>query len=170
MQEVNPSDRVQVRGRGELMHPGACALCGSGNCDDGYIDVGVYYEYEGQVYFCKTCMDEIIGVAGGLPSEEAEFLKAVAEEASLKLKAVEADNERLRTRLDHFDALFPDVTSHKSPDVTSTESESEEPVTVLATGVSDSGESAPSESSDKQRLTLTPRSKRGNATGTTIEL
>lgn len=71
------SDRVQVRSQGELRHPGACALCGNGNCDDGYVDLGIYYDYEGQVYLCMNCIEQVIHAVDGLTTEEAAFLKEI---------------------------------------------------------------------------------------------
>lgn len=92
------SDRVQVRSQGELMHPGACALCGSGNHDDGYVDLGVYYDYEGQVYLCMTCVAQVIHTVDGLTVDEAEFLKDInnnlAQENARLTEELQVANER----------------------------------------------------------------------------
>lgn len=53
--ENDPSARMQLRSRGELVHPGQCMVCGNGTCDEGYIDLGVFFDYEGTMYLCKTC-------------------------------------------------------------------------------------------------------------------
>lgn len=54
--ENDPSARMQIRTRGELRHPGTCLECGSGTCDEGYLDLGVFFDYEGQMYLCKVCV------------------------------------------------------------------------------------------------------------------
>lgn len=53
--ENDPSARMQVRSMGELMHPAQCMVCGNGMCEEGYLDLGVFYDYEGTMYLCKTC-------------------------------------------------------------------------------------------------------------------
>lgn len=104
-----PSDRVQVVGRGDLLHPGSCALCGSGNCDEGYVNTGIYYDYEGQVYFCITCTRQIAEVIGCLIPEEANILREQVNEVAKTNKnlteQLEAANERLRAIDIAFGAL-----------------------------------------------------------------
>lgn len=106
--EHNPGSRFQLRGIGDLQHPACCAVCGSGVCEFGYLDIGVYYDYEGQVYLCMTCFEEGAEAAGLLSRSEAGYLQAVntdlaAENAKLK-ESLEAVNERIK----HYDALFGD--------------------------------------------------------------
>lgn len=62
------------------MHPGSCMVCGSGNCDDGYLDLGVFYDYEGTCYLCMTCAYQA-GETVGLytPDEVASQLSLIEE-------------------------------------------------------------------------------------------
>lgn len=93
MNEINPSARMQVRGVGDLIHPGACAVCGNGTCHDGYLDPGVYYDYEGQVYLCMRCVEELIATVGGATA--AELLVT----ADLTTRALD-ENERLKAEVE----------------------------------------------------------------------
>ncbi len=93
------SDRVQVVSQGELLHPGACALCGSGNSDEGYINMGIWYEYEGQQYYCMNCVRQIIAVVGGLTDDQAEHLNGLNEE-------LVGRNTALRTELEEANELL----------------------------------------------------------------
>ena len=103
------SDRVQVRSQGELMHPGACSLCGSGNCDDGYLDVGIWYEYEGQQYYCMNCVLQIIAVAGGLAPEIAEHLEETNRGLATKVAALTQELEEANELLLKWNGLINSV-------------------------------------------------------------
>lgn len=106
MKVTTPSDRVQLIDRGSLMHPGCCALCGSGNCDEGYVDTGIYYDYEGQVYFCWNCAMQIAAVIGCLSSDEHGIMRALLENTAAKLKATEEELGRATERLNDYDSLM----------------------------------------------------------------
>ncbi len=95
-----PSDRVQLVGLGELLHPGTCMLCGSGNCEEGYARLGVYYDYEGEQYLCRTCTIQVSELFGCLTPEEAGHLQETAADYAKVNEAVSRElivaNERLR--------------------------------------------------------------------------
>lgn len=99
---LSGSDKMQVKGIGELQGPSAfCASCGNGTCEAGYIDTGIYYEYEGQVYLCMSCVTEVAETSGMLSMEESNFLQrnneALAEiNATLKAK-VDSYAEQLKS-------------------------------------------------------------------------
>lgn len=112
----DPDSRMHVRGIGELMHPGCCAVCGNGNCETGYIDLGVFYDYEGQVYLCMTCVNEVADTAGLLTDTEARFLQAQNKDLAESTRKVTEQLEKALERLDHFNSLFGDVFNHH-PDV-----------------------------------------------------
>lgn len=104
-----PSDRVQVVPLGRLQPPAACALCGSGNDQMGYIHTDVWYEYEGYVYFClSNCARQLAEVFGCLLPEEAEILKAQATEIAETNKTLEAELNEARSRLSTFDSIIAD--------------------------------------------------------------
>lgn len=103
---TTPSDRVQLIGQGQLMHPGCCALCGSGNSEDGYVDTGIFYDYEGQVYFCVTCATQIANVIGCLAADEVQHLQALLAETATQLKEVKEAHARDAERLNDYDNLM----------------------------------------------------------------
>lgn len=87
-----PSDRVQVVQAGSLRAPGTCALCGSGTCELGYVDLDIYYDWEGNVYLCMWCAKQVAHVIGCLNPEESKHL----EELNLSLvKELNETKERL---------------------------------------------------------------------------
>lgn len=106
MKVTTPSDRVQLIDRGSLLHPGCCALCGSGNCDEGYVDTGIYYDYEGQVYFCWNCAMQIAAVIGCLSADEHGIMRALLEETAAKLKATEEELGNANERLNTYDTFI----------------------------------------------------------------
>jgi hypothetical protein len=142
-----PSDRVQVRQLGSLLHPGACALCGSGNCDDGYVDTGVYYEYEGQVYFCMTCAHQIVNAIGCLLPDESEHLRDLNSEMATRVTELENENRQLRDNLAAWNNLLATATSSGAASGLIAADPLPEPQHALNTSESaDDGESEPEES------------------------
>lgn len=97
MNEINPSARIQVRGVGDLMHPGACAICGNGTRPEGFVDIGVYYDYEGQVYICMMCAEDLVHTIDGLTAEEHAMVKSISE-------GFAAENEALKTQVEELSA------------------------------------------------------------------
>ena len=96
--EYNPSGRVQRIGTGQLLPPGTCILCGTGQCDDGFIDIGVNVEWFGQIYFCAICGLEIGGSVGAYSSAEVNHINglfnvAVEERNALKERLDGAESE-----------------------------------------------------------------------------
>lgn len=114
MRETTPSDRAQLRSIGELMHPGSCALCGSGNCDDGYVDLGIYYDYEGQMYLCRYCTEQVAAVMGCLSADESAFLQATNVDLAAQLTALKAQLEEVNERLGLYDSLLSGIASNSS--------------------------------------------------------
>jgi hypothetical protein len=92
--ENDPSARFQVRSRGELMHPGACMVCGNGTHEQGYVDLGVFYDYEGTMYLCMTCALQVAALIGCVLPEEIESLKKTNEQ-------IAQERNDLRKELDH---------------------------------------------------------------------
>lgn len=107
MTETDPSARVQPRQVGQLLSPSVCALCGNGTCMDGYVDPSIFYEWEGQVYFCKNCTVEMAKIFGMVEAEEQEFLKSQAEGLAADNAILNEEIKVLRERL----AIFMDALS-----------------------------------------------------------
>lgn len=121
---------MQLRNTGELMHPGCCAVCGNGTCEFGYVDLGVYYDYEGQVYLCMTCIDkDLTEVAGLLSKGEVELLQHEANELAKSNKQLTEQLEKANERLNHYDSLFVDrFSSHPFIASDSTEQQDDESI------------------------------------------
>lgn len=68
--ENDPSARIQLRRIGELQMPATCYVCGSGNCEEGYLDFGTFVDYHGTFYLCMTCFEQSAAVAGFYSPEE----------------------------------------------------------------------------------------------------
>lgn len=95
--DVDPSKLTQLRSRGQLMHPGTCAICGNGTCDEGYLDTGIYYDYEGHVYICLVCVrTEVLPQIGAIPYEEAEYIKNERQADATRI--LELENELVETK------------------------------------------------------------------------
>lgn len=109
MRELSPSDRMHVIGLGQLLHPGSCMVCGSGNSQDGYLSFGVFYDYEGHQYLCMDCALEAAETIRCLTPEETSHLMAQCESLATEnaelMSKLEAANERLKA----YDTLFGSV-------------------------------------------------------------
>lgn len=148
----SPSDRVQVRQLGELMHPGACALCGNGNNENGYVDLGVYYEYEGQVYICiDPCMHQVINMIGCLLPSESEHLRDLNSTLADRVKELEEANAVVVSRLSAFNSLLSGAINDGTITLPVIEDEGPEPEDAFEfAGITDSGESEVTESTSEQ--------------------
>lgn len=94
--EITPSDRVQIRQRSDLVYPAVCAMCGNGTDVDGFIDVGVWYEWEGQVYFCHKCGLEIARAIGCLMPDESRYLEDMNRKMAEELKVTKEQLDDLK--------------------------------------------------------------------------
>lgn len=131
-----PSDRMQVVGLGELMHPGACALCGNGTCVDGYVNTSIFYDYEGTVYLCMRCVEQLCKVVGALLPDEVVSFKQHTEEIAKRCAELEAENNDLRGRVSSWDSVLSGAFPNGVPGATVNEgSEDKQPdVTEPTTG------------------------------------
>ena len=109
--EVSPSARMQIVNIGELLAPGACMVCGNGTHQEGYLRLGVFLEWEGEMYLCMTCLTEAAETGGMLSKDEAEYLQGLAEASSNELVKIKKELEAANERLNHFDSLFSVTTS-----------------------------------------------------------
>jgi len=173
MKETTPSDRVQLIDRGSLMHPGCCALCGSGNCDEGYVDTGVWYDYEGQVYFCWNCCMQIAAVVGCLSADEHSQIRELLEDTARELKAVKAELETANEQLGQYDAIMlraisgsPDgviLPSGSPVEAQPADAEATDQPNDLPVGQSDEGESVLKEPVKGSGRRKPPRTQRSDS-------
>jgi hypothetical protein len=163
------------------MHPGCCALCGSGNCDDGYVNTGIYYDYEGQMYLCNTCAIQVAEVIGCLSPDETVHLQGLLSDTAKELASVKAELEANNERLNDYDALLLGALTASdfgldspSGDTIKAESEPADAEPGLTDGtpvLSDDGESDAKESVKsvgRRKPPRTQRSDSGTSDGLTI--
>lgn len=138
MRVTTPSDRVQVIGRAQLKHPGACALCGNGTCDEGYVNTGIYFDYEGHIYLCMRCAIQIAETIGCLTPPESLHLVTLSEEVIKERDLYKEQLEDATNRLQHFDALIGPLITDGTVTVNSSDPEPE----TVEVGTGESGPSS----------------------------
>lgn len=155
-----PSDRVQLRSRGELQLPGSCALCGSGNCDDGYLDFSLWIEFHGTVYLCVTCFDQAANVADYMAPDVAQHIKETNEDLAARLTLAQDELEKANELIANWNAIIATATG--SPlanaatlvDLSVGDSQDDESVSEVSSesaGHADDGESVAKESVTGER-------------------
>lgn len=113
---VNYDARMRYRGIGDLMFPGICCVCGSGTREEGYVDIGVYYEYEGQMYLCLTCLTEAAETGGMLSLEVSNELKRLATQIAEDYTKLAEQYKEAKARLEHYDSLFSNLALNSPSD------------------------------------------------------
>lgn len=112
----NESSRMHVRNMGELQPPSNhCAVCGNSTCEDGYIDPDVYFDYIGYIYFCMTCVSEMMEVMG-LPSiSEVEYRTQLATSQAEENKALKEKVANYEQQLRDYDNLIVGIRERNDP-------------------------------------------------------
>ncbi len=87
--ENDPSARIQFLNIGSLLAPGSCYVCGSGTCEEGYLDFGTFVDYHGSFYLCMTCFKQAAELLGFFTALEAEHLNKQNEELLAHNKELE---------------------------------------------------------------------------------
>lgn len=109
--ENDPSSRMQVRGRGSLMPPASCYVCGNGSHDGGYIDFGTFVDYHGNFYLCMTCAEQLAMTIGWVSPDLMESVTRTAAETNERLRETE---EELADARKHINSLNDVLTSKYS--------------------------------------------------------
>lgn len=91
--EIDPSAKMQVRSQGQLQAPGSCMVCGTGTCDAGYLDLGIFIDYVGTAYLCKTCCYQAGETFGMFTPDEVNT-------SSSQISALLQENAELKTELE----------------------------------------------------------------------
>lgn len=139
-----PSGRFALRSAGELRQPGQCSVCGNGTCIEGYLDLDIYFEWEGNIYLCMNCVSEAIHVVGALLPKEAETLKNIVETTHAELKVTKEQLNEYRNLDANLRRLFiPDSAKSGDLSISSllTKPEPEQINTVNTPSGTDAGES-----------------------------
>ena len=92
MIENNPSARMQLRSRGQLVAPACCCVCGNATCDEGYLDLGAFVDFHGTLYLCMFCITQGAEICGMFTIKEVGILQK-------QLEGLLEDNTKLATEL-----------------------------------------------------------------------
>ena len=160
--EIDPGNKIQLRPMGQLMHPACCAICGSGN-RDVYVDLSLYYDYEGQVYIClEFCMQQIADTLGFLNLQEATFLRDMSNNLVVRNEELESELQNAQLRLKRYDDLFAGLPRIESPIAGGDTSVIDEQSVVEPAKEPDSGESVVKEPTTRRRSNDSQQSKLRN--------
>lgn len=144
MFEHSASDRMQVRSVGDLRQPGTCMLCGSGN-KEWYLDLGVFFDWEGQMYLCQECIYQCAEAVGCLIPAEVQHLQESSENLASQLLEANEELRKANERLALYDSVFSDAgRAFAVASSTSSGSTDESPSEVVEGSAE--GESVPEES------------------------
>jgi hypothetical protein len=120
----DPSSRIQVRSAGELKHPGQCVVCGSGDTERTYVDLDVFFDYEGMVYLCNICTTQVGESIGMFTPDEVSQAQTQIEEL---LATVETLTKEKNDAVEYATSLDRVLTSPLRTGVDTTNLVSSEP-------------------------------------------
>jgi len=145
MFDHTPSDKFQLRGLGDLPSPANCYGCGSGTNEQGYVDLGVFVDYHGQMLLCYTCVCQVAEVIGCLVPLEVLEMKSQHERLARENKDLKAMLEDKNDELATVNGVLAFLESRATSVNDVPSSEVSEGARVSAPG-SEGGESEPEES------------------------
>ncbi len=102
----SPSDRMQLVGMGDLLHPGCCIVCGNGTCEKGYIKLDVSFEFEGEGYLCYYCTVQAGEILGMMIPEEVKILKDHNDKLNQLATAYKTQLDAANDRLSSYDTIM----------------------------------------------------------------
>jgi hypothetical protein len=106
-----PSDRMHLVGLGELLSPARCMVCGNGTCEEGYVQLGVWYDYEGEQYICRTCLVQAAELIGCLEPGEAQHLQGQATKLAEDNTRISHELAEANERLTVFNGAIASISS-----------------------------------------------------------
>lgn len=135
--ENDPSARMQVRSRGELMHPGTCMVCGSGTRDEGYLDLQVFFDYEGTMYLCHTCVTQAGETIGMFTPEQVQSQLSLLEQLTQENAKYKEELDNVRPIISAFEH-FMSTASPSNPSISDFVREESESLPAVVNGDSES--------------------------------
>ena len=161
--ENDPSSRMQQRSLGELKHPGSCCVCGNGNSDQTYLELGVFFDYEGNLYVCTPCVEQIINTWGAYTAEEMAAALEGANTNFEQITRLEEELANVRTQLSAARVMLASsITGRDFADLVSEGTESADGVSAEPVSVPDAGEPEVKEPVSKPGRTDTGSVKSSN--------
>lgn len=104
--ENNPSAKMQVRSRGQLVAPACCCVCGNATCDDGYLDLGAFVDFHGTLYLCMTCVYQGAETCGMFTPAEVSLLLKQVEELLAEKEQLTSELNDAHAHISNFDRLM----------------------------------------------------------------
>lgn len=104
--ENNPSARMQVRSRGQLVAPACCCVCGNATCDEGYLDLGAYVDFHGTLYLCMLCITQGAETCGMFTPQEVKHLQDQIEALLAEKETLTSELTDANTHISNFDNLM----------------------------------------------------------------
>lgn len=104
--ENNPSAKMQVRSRGQLVAPACCVVCGNATCDEGYLDVGAFVDFHGTVYFCMLCIRQGAETCGMFTPEEVGHLQNQIATLLAQKEDLMTELTKANEYINNFDSLL----------------------------------------------------------------
>jgi hypothetical protein len=104
--ENNPSARMQIKSRGQLVAPACCCVCGNATHDEGYLDFGAFVEFHGTLYFCKTCITQGAETFGMFTADEVKHLQDHARTLLEQKTNLEVELAKANEYINNFDNLL----------------------------------------------------------------
>lgn len=95
----NPSDKILFT-QVIMTAPGQCAICGSGQDQNGFVDTGLDFEFWGRVFFCPQCTGQIAAVFGFISPADYDDLQGERDLAQLELRRANETIENMRRIVD----------------------------------------------------------------------
>lgn len=126
------SDSMQgPLGLGELPPPASCFICGSGTVEAGYLNLGVWVDYVGNLLICIPDLIKAAEKVGCLAPSINKMLNENLESLAKDNEVLREQNEKINERLTLFDNALRSIAAG---DVSSSDSSSylayEKPETV----------------------------------------
>ena len=102
--QPDPSGRLQVVQAPPTL-PGSCAICGTAQHEQGFIDPQLFIEWHGGIYFCWSCVSEMASIFDFIDPEKGKQLIAKIEEQQATILRLSADKHHLEKALEHLNSL-----------------------------------------------------------------
>lgn len=104
--EHNPSAKMQVRSRGQLVAPACCCVCGNATCEEGYLDLGAFVDFHGTLYLCMTCVYQGGETCGMFTPDEVKQLEGLANSLAEANEQLASELRDANAHIANFDRLM----------------------------------------------------------------
>lgn len=111
------SDSMKLQGLGEIPHPANCFICGTGNCEAGYLNTGIWHDFVGNLLICVPDLIKMAEKVGCLAPSVNELLTQSNKDLVKANAELTEQNEKLNGKIRSYRDI---LTSDAGSDVGST--------------------------------------------------